>query len=136
MLASFHGVPKRYLELGDPYHCQCAKTARLLREALGWPEDRLLLTFQSRFGREEWLRPYTDEEFARLGREGVKRIAVITPGFTADCLETLEEIAITGEEQFHAAGGEQFSFIPCLNDAPAHLALLAKVIRRQLAGWV
>ena len=136
VLASFHGVPKRYLELGDPYHCQCAKTARLLREALGWPEDRLLLTFQSRFGREEWLRPYTDEEFIRLSAEGVKRIAVITPGFAADCLETLEEIAMTGEEQFKAAGGEHYSFIPCLNDAPAHISLLAKVIRRELQGWV
>jgi ferrochelatase len=136
VLASFHGVPKRYLELGDPYHCQCAKTARLLREALGWPQDRLILSFQSRFGREEWLRPYTDEEFARLGKTGVKRLAVITPGFTADCLETLEEIAITGEEQFKAAGGAQFSYISCLNDTQDHIALLGQVIRRELAGWL
>ena len=136
VLASFHGVPKRYLELGDPYHCQCAKTARLLGEALGWPEGRLSLSFQSRFGREEWLRPYTDEEFARLGAKGVKRLAVITPGFTSDCLETLEEIAITGAEQFKAAGGEQFSFIPSLNDQPSHLHLLANLMRRELAGWV
>lgn len=136
LLASFHGVPKRYLDLGDPYHCHCAKTARLLREALGWPEDRFVLSFQSRFGREEWLRPYTDEEFARLGREGVKRLAVITPGFSADCLETLEEIAITGEEQFTAAGGEHFSFVPSLNDAPEHLDLLAALVRRELGGWL
>ena len=136
VLASFHGVPKRYLELGDPYHCQCAKTARLLEEALGWPEGRLSLCFQSRFGREEWLRPYLDEEFARLGAKGVKRLAVITPGFTTDCLETLEEIAITGAEQFKAAGGEQFTFIPCLNDQPSHLHLLANLMRRGLAGWL
>jgi protoporphyrin/coproporphyrin ferrochelatase len=136
VLASFHGVPKRYLELGDPYHCQCAKTARLLREALGWPEGRLSLSFQSRFGREEWLQPYTDHEFKRLTADGVKRLAVITPGFTADCLETLEEIAMTGAEQFKAAGGEQFSFIPCLNDQPSHLHLLANLMRRELAGWV
>ena len=136
VVASFHGVPKRYLELGDPYHCFCAKTARLLREELGWPEERLRLSFQSRFGREEWLRPYTDELFAELGQQGVKRIAVITPGFAADCLETLEEIAITGEEQFHAAGGEQFTFIPCLNASEPHLDLLESLVRRELQGWV
>ncbi|MCA8929238.1 MAG: ferrochelatase [Alphaproteobacteria bacterium] len=136
LLASFHGVPKRYLDLGDPYHCHCAKTARLLREALDWPEDRFVLSFQSRFGREEWLQPYTDQEFARLGREGVKRLAVVTPGFSADCLETLEEIAMTGAEQFRAAGGERFTFVPGLNDAPAHLDLLADLVRRELAGWV
>ena len=136
VVASFHGVPKRYLELGDPYHCFCAKTARLLREELGWPEERLRLSFQSRFGREEWLRPYTDELFAELGQQGVKRIAVITPGFAADCLETLEEIAITGEEQFHAAGGEQFTFIPCLNASEPHLDLLESLVRGELQGWV
>lgn len=136
LLASFHGVPKRYLDLGDPYHCHCAKTARLLREALGWPEERFVLSFQSRFGREEWLRPYTDEEFARLGREGVKRLAVITPGFSADCLETLEEIAITGKEQFRVAGGQHFTFVPSLNDTPAHLDLLAALVRRELGGWL
>lgn len=136
LVASFHGVPKRYLELGDPYHCFCAKTARLLQEELGWPPERVKLSFQSRFGREEWLKPYTDELFADLGRKGVKRIAVITPGFSADCLETLEEIAMTGEEQFHAAGGEQFTFVPCLNDSGPHLALLEKLVRRELQGWV
>ncbi|MGY9056661.1 MAG: ferrochelatase, partial [Alphaproteobacteria bacterium] len=136
LMASFHGLPQRYLELGDPYHCHCAKTARLLREELGWAEDRFVLSFQSRVGREEWLRPYTDEVFAELGQKGVKRIAVITPGFTADCLETLEEIAMTGEEQFHAAGGEQFTFVPCLNDSEPHLALLEQLVRRELQGWI
>lgn len=135
LVASFHGVPKRYLELGDPYHCFCAKTARLLQEALGWPAERVRLSFQSRFGREEWLRPYTDELFAELGQQGVKRIAAITPGFSADCLETLEEIAITGEEQFHAAGGERFAYIPCLNDSGPHLDLLENLVRRELQGW-
>ena len=136
LVASFHGLPKRYLDLGDPYHCQCAKTARLLREELGWAEDRFILSFQSRVGREEWLRPYTDEVFAELGQNGPKGIAVITPGFTADCLETLEEIAMTGEEQFHAAGGEQFTFVPCLNDSERHLALLEQLVRRELGGWI
>ncbi len=136
LVASFHGVPKRYLELGDPYHCFCAKTARLLQGALGWPAHRVKLSFQSRFGREEWLKPYTDELFADLGRKGVGRIAVITPGFSADCLETLEEIAITGEEQFQAAGGKQFTFVPGLNDSEPHLALLEKLVRRELQGWV
>lgn len=136
LIASFHGVPKRYLELGDPYHCFCAKTARLLREELGWPQDKLRLSFQSRFGREEWLKPYTDELFADLAKEGVGRIAVITPGFAADCLETLEEIAITGEEQFHAAGGKQFTFIPCLNDSEPHLIMLEQLVRRELGGWL
>jgi protoporphyrin/coproporphyrin ferrochelatase len=136
LVASFHGMPQRYLESGDPYHCFCAKTARLLQEALGWPRERVRLSFQSRFGREEWLRPYTDELFSDLGQQGVKRIAVITPGFSADCLETLEEIAITGEEQFHAAGGEQFAYIPCLNDDEPHIALLESLVRRELAGWI
>ena len=136
LLASFHGLPKRYLDSGDPYHCQCAKTARLLQEALGWSRERVLLSFQSRFGREEWLRPYTDEEFARLGKEGVKRLAVITPGFAADCLETLEEIAITGCDQFTKAGGEQFAFVPSLNEMPAHLDLLSGLVRRELSGWI
>ncbi len=136
LVASFHGVPKRYLGLGDPYHCFCQKTTRLLREKLGWPEDKVRISFQSRFGREEWLRPYTDELFEELGQQGVKRIAVITPGFSADCLETLEEIAMGGEEQFTEAGGEQFTFIPSLNDSEPHLALLEMLVRRELQGWV
>ena len=136
VLTSFHGLPKRYLLLGDPYHCQCARTARLVRERLGWPEAKLRLTFQSRFGSEEWLQPYTDETLRNLPREGVKRVAVITPGFAADCVETLEEIAIAGRETFEEHGGERYAFIPCLNDEPAHIDLLADIIRRELQGWI
>ncbi|HEX6142009.1 MAG TPA: ferrochelatase [Geminicoccaceae bacterium] len=135
VLASFHGLPKRYLLLGDPYHCHCCKTARLVRERLGWDERRFRLTFQSRFGSEEWLQPYTDETIKQLASAGVKRIAVITPGFSADCVETLEEIAIGGREAFEEHGGERFAFIPCLNDQPDHIDLLAGIIRRELQGW-
>ncbi|HZA66533.1 MAG TPA: ferrochelatase [Geminicoccaceae bacterium] len=136
VLASFHGLPKRYLMLGDPYHCQCAKTARLLRERLGWDESRLRLSFQSRFGREEWLRPYTDETVLELARAGVKNLAIVTPGFAADCVETLEEIAIGVRELFLEHGGENFTFVPCLNAAADHIALLAELVRRELSGWV
>ena len=136
VLASFHGLPKRYLMLGDPYHCQCAKTARLLRERLGWDERRLRLTFQSRFGREEWLRPYTDETVLELARAGVRNLAIVTPGFTADCVETLEEIAIGVRESFLEHGGENFTHVPCLNAADDHIALLADLVRRELAGWI
>ena len=136
VLASFHGLPKRYLMLGDPYHCQCAKTARLLRERLGWDENRLRLTFQSRFGREEWLRPYTDETVLELARAGVKNLAIVTPGFAADCVETLEEIAIGVCESFLEHGGENFTHVPCLNAADDHIALLAELVRRELAGWM
>jgi protoporphyrin/coproporphyrin ferrochelatase len=135
VLASFHGLPKRYLLLGDPYHCQCMKTARLLRERLGWSEDRLRVTFQSRFGNEEWLQPYTDEAIERLAREGVRSLAIVAPGFAADCLETLEELAIRGREQFLEHGGESFTFVPCLNDADDHVALLGDIVRRELCGW-
>lgn len=136
VLASFHGLPKRYLLLGDPYHCHCAKTARLVRERLDWSEERFRLTFQSRFGSEEWLQPYTDETIKELAGRGVKRIAVVTPGFSADCVETLEEIAIGGREAFEEHGGEHFAYIPCLNDDPAHIDLLADIIRRELQGWI
>jgi ferrochelatase len=136
VLASFHGLPKRYLMLGDPYHCQCAKTARLLRERLGWDEGRLRLTFQSRFGREEWLRPYTDETVEQLARDGVRDLAIVTPGFAADCVETLEEMAIGARELFLDHGGRNFSFIPCLNAADDHVALLADLVQRELAGWI
>jgi protoporphyrin/coproporphyrin ferrochelatase len=135
VLASFHGLPKRYLMLGDPYHCQCAKTARLLRERLGWDESRLRMTFQSRFGREEWLRPYTDETVVELARAGVKNLAIVTPGFAADCVETLEEIAIGVRESFLEHGGENFTHVPCLNAADDHIAVLADLVRRELAGW-
>ena len=136
LVTSFHGVPKRYLELGDPYHCFCAKTSRLLREELGWAEGEVKLSFQSRFDREEWVRPYTDEVFDELGKAGIRNIAVVTPGFSADCLETLEEIAITGKEQFEAAGGENFTYIPCLNDSTTHIDLLEQLVRRELQGWI
>jgi ferrochelatase len=136
VLASFHGLPKRYVLLGDPYQCQCATTARLLRERLGFDERRLQLTFQSRFGNEEWLQPYTDEMVERLAREGVENLAIVTPGFAADCVETLEEIAIGARERFLHHGGRRFAFIPCLNDADDHIALLGDIVRRELAGWI
>ncbi len=135
VIASFHGLPKAYFEKGDPYYCHCAKTTRLLREALGWPDGRLPLTFQSRFGRAEWLRPYTAETIERLAKEGVKRLAVITPGFAADCVETLEEMAIQGAEIFRKAGGERYAALPCLNDTPASIEALAGIVRRELQGW-
>jgi ferrochelatase len=136
VLASFHGLPERYFRLGDPYHCHCAKTTRLLRERLGWDEQRLRMTFQSRFGREEWLKPYTDATVEDLARQGVGKIAIVTPGFAADCVETLEEIAIGVREIFLHHGGEEFAFVPCLNDGDAHIALLGDIVRRELAGWI
>jgi len=118
VLTSFHGIPKSYFEKGDPYYCQCQKTARLLRERLGWSEEKLVVTFQSRFGPEEWLQPYTDKTVEKLAQEGVKRIAVLNPGFVSDCLETLEEIAEEAAESFLHNGGEKFAHVPCLNDSP------------------
>ncbi len=135
VIASFHGLPKAYFEKGDPYYCHCAKTARLLREALGWPEHRLMLTFQSRFGPAEWLKPYTAETIERLAKSGVKRLAVITPGFAADCIETLEEMAIRGAETFRENGGENYKVLPCLNDSPASIAALSAIVERELRGW-
>ncbi|MEQ8968534.1 MAG: ferrochelatase [Azospirillaceae bacterium] len=135
IVASFHGLPQRYFEQGDPYHCHCAKTARLLGERLGLPAERLRLTFQSRFGPQEWLQPYTDKTLAALPGEGIKKVAVITPGFVADCVETLEEIAIGGREAFEEAGGEKFTMIPCLNDSDPAVDMLATLTGRELAGW-
>lgn len=136
VLASYHGLPRDYLDKGDPYHCHCQKTTRLLREKLGWPDDRLRTVFQSRFGRAEWLQPYTDVTIAELAKSGVKRIAVVMPGFSADCLETLEEIAIRAAETFRENGGEHFAAIPCLNDGPESVSLLATIVKRELAGWI
>ena len=136
VLASFHGLPKRYVMLGDPYYDQCASTARLLRERLGWNDGRLRLTFQSRFGREEWLRPYTDETVLELARAGVRNLAIVTPGFAADCVETLEEIAIGARESFLEHGGENFTFVPCLNAGDEHITLLAELVQGELAGWI
>ncbi|HZV20914.1 MAG TPA: ferrochelatase [Hyphomicrobiales bacterium] len=135
VIASFHGLPKEYFEKGDPYYCHCAKTTRLLREAMGWPAERLLLTFQSRFGSAEWLQPYTAETIEELAKKGVRRLAVITPGFAADCIETLEEMAIRGAETFHKHGGQKFAALPCLNDSPESMAALAAIVRRELGGW-
>ncbi|MFO7307356.1 MAG: ferrochelatase [Pseudomonadota bacterium] len=136
IIASFHGVPKDYHLKGDPYHCQCQKTVRLMREALGLPPERLLLTFQSRFGRAEWLQPYTDMTVKGLAEKGVKRLAVITPGFSADCLETLEEIAGENAEIFREHGGEHFAAIPCLNDSPEGMRVIEHIVRRELQGWI
>ena len=136
LVASYHGMPERYLMQGDPYHCQCQKVTRLLRARLGWEADRITTTFQSKFGPEEWLKPYTVEEVARLAKAGKKRIAVIAPAFAADCIETLEEINEEIRDAFIAAGGEAFTYIPCLNDDGAHIAALAQVIDENLSGWV
>ncbi|WP_421726284.1 ferrochelatase [Bauldia sp.] len=136
VIASFHGLPKEYLDKGDPYHCHCYKTARLLRESLGWSEDRLKVCFQSRFGRAEWLQPYFDKTVESLAKGGLKRLAVVMPGFSADCLETLEEIAIGGGEIFRENGGEDYAAIPCLNDSEAGMRLIEHLVRREVAGWV
>ena len=136
ILASFHGIPREYLTKGDPYYCQCHKTARLLGERLGLDESRFMLTFQSRFGPAEWLQPYTDMTVKALAERGVKNLAIVTPGFTADCLETLEEIAIENAEVFHHHGGENFAAIPCLNDSEAGMSVIAHVVLRELKGWV
>jgi ferrochelatase len=136
LVCSYHGVPKRYLMEGDPYHCQCQKTTRLLKERLGWADTDIVTTFQSRFGPEEWLKPYTVEEVARLAETGKKNIAVCAPAFSADCIETLEEINEEIKESFEEAGGEHFTYIPCLNDDDAHITALSKVIDDNLQGWV
>lgn len=136
LVVSYHGMPKRYLLEGDPYHCQCQKTTRLLRERLGWADTDITTTFQSVFGPEEWLRPYTVDHVADLARQGKKNIAVIAPAFSADCIETLEEINEEIRESFEHAGGETFTYIPCLNDEPAHIAALTGVIERNLMGWL
>jgi protoporphyrin/coproporphyrin ferrochelatase len=133
ILASFHGMPQRTLELGDPYHCHCQKTARLLQAALGRPVE---VSFQSRFGRAKWLEPATDAVLEELPGRGVKRVAVVAPGFSVDCLETLEELAIRGRESFEGAGGTDFAYIPCLNDSEEGLTLLRALLARELAGWV
>lgn len=135
LVCSYHGVPKRYLLEGDPYHCQCQKTTRLLKERLGWEDTDIVTTFQSRFGPEEWLKPYTVEEVARLAEDGKKNIAVCAPAFSADCIETLEEINEEIKESFEEAGGEHFLYIPCLNDDDAHIDALAEAIEDSLKGW-
>ncbi|GAB4473773.1 MAG: ferrochelatase [Burkholderiaceae bacterium] len=135
LVMSFHGVPRRALELGDPYHCECQKTGRLLAEALGLARDEYLVTFQSRFGRAEWLQPYTAPTLESLARGGTARVDVICPGFVADCLETLEEIAQEGKQTFLSAGGKQFHYIACLNDRSDFIDALANLVARHLQGW-
>jgi len=136
LLLSFHGMPSRTLSLGDPYHCHCQKTARLLTEALRRPDIRIVTTFQSRFGRAKWLDPATDTVLADEARKGTKRLAIAAPGFAADCLETLEELAIRGREQFTEAGGEHFAALSCLNAGETGMDMLEALIRRELAGWL
>jgi ferrochelatase len=137
LICSYHGMPERYLKEGDPYHCECQKTTRLLRERLGWDKTEIRTTFQSVFGPEEWLKPYTVKEVARLAEEeGIKRIAVCAPAFSADCIETLEEINEEIKESFEEAGGEHFTYIPCLNDDPAHIDALCGMIDQNLQGWL
>lgn len=136
VLASFHGIPKSYFMAGDPYHCHCMKTGRLVREKLGWTKEKFRITFQSRFGPDEWLQPYTDKTVEALAQQGIKKIAVLNPGFVSDCLETLEEIAEQAAESFHHNGGEKFSHIPCLNDSVDGMNVLETVLRRELMGWV
>ncbi len=133
IVASFHGMPTRTLELGDPYHCHCRKTARLLEEKLGRP---LVTAFQSRFGKAKWLEPATDITLARLAGEGVRRLAIVAPGFSADCVETLEELAIRGRDTFLAAGGTDFACLPCLNASSGSVDLLELMVRRELSGWL
>ena len=135
VIASYHGIPQSYFQKGDPYHCHCMKTSRLLRERLGWGENKLITCFQSRFGPEEWLQPYTDKTVEKLARDGVKSIAVFNPGFVSDCLETLEEIAGEAAEIFHDAGGESFTHIPCLNDGSDGMSVIETIVQRELGGW-
>jgi ferrochelatase len=136
LLLSFHGMPERTLHLGDPYHCHCQKTSRLLEEAMGRPNLRFRTTFQSRFGRAKWLGPATDMVLAEEAMAGTRRLAIAAPGFSADCLETLEELAIRGREQFLSAGGEHFHTLDCLNGGAAGMAMLEGLVRRELSGWI
>ena len=136
LLLSFHGMPERTLRLGDPYHCHCRKTARLLEAALARPNIRLVTTFQSRFGRAKWLEPATDATLDAEAAAGTRRIAVAAPGFAADCLETLEELAIRGRERFLAHGGQRFAALSCLNSGEPGMAMLEALVRRELSGWI
>ncbi|MBA4305138.1 MAG: ferrochelatase [Sphingopyxis sp.] len=133
LVISFHGMPERTLYLGDPYHCHCQKTARLLSESMG---RELVVSFQSRFGRAKWLEPATDETIMQLARDGRKKIAIFAPGFSVDCLETLEELAIQGQEQFEEAGGTHYAYLPCLNDSDVGMDMLETLVRRELSGWL
>ncbi|MCC8966550.1 ferrochelatase [Bradyrhizobium sp. Pear76] len=136
ILASFHGMPKEYVDKGDPYQAQCIATTNALRKRLGLDANRLILTFQSRFGNAEWLQPYADKTVEKLAKDGVRRMAVVTPGFSADCLETLEEIAQENAEIFRHNGGEQFAAIPCLNDSDGGMDVIRQLVLRELQGWI
>ncbi len=136
VIASYHGIPKSYFNKGDPYYCHCMKTSRLLEQRLGWESGRLMTTFQSRFGPQEWLQPYTDKTVEKLAGEGVKNIAILNPGFVVDCLETLEEIAGEVADTFREHGGEKFSHIACLNDSAEGMRVIETVVRKELQGWV
>ncbi|NLC22491.1 MAG: ferrochelatase, partial [Halomonadaceae bacterium] len=136
LVSSYHGVPKRFLHEGDPYYCQCIKTTRLLRERLGWEEGSIHSAFQSQFGPEEWVGPQTVDYVAELARQGKKHIAVVSPAFAADCVETLEEIEDEIRESFLSAGGETFTYIPCLNDRDDHIQALLAIIENELGGWL
>lgn len=135
LLFSFHGIPKRYFMAGDPYHCHCHKTARMVVQRLELPEDRWLVSFQSRVGRDEWLQPYTDETLKLWGADGVENVHVIAPGFSADCLETLEEIDVENREYFLEAGGKSYYYIPALNDEPGHIDMMSGLVEQHAAGW-
>ena len=136
LLCSFHGMPRETLDKGDPYHCFCQKTGRLLRDALGWPEDKFTVVFQSRFGPKEWLQPYAEPTVRDLAKAGAKSIAMISPGFVSDCVETLEELAIGLKEVFEENGGEHFTYIPCLNATDTAINMLESLTRRELSGWL
>ena len=136
LLFSYHGVPRRYIDNGDPYWCQCRETTRMVIEELGLAEGEYQTVFQSRFGREEWLRPYTDETLKTLPGQGIKSVQMVCPGFSSDCLETIEEIGVENRDYFLEAGGERYEYIPCLNSEPAHINALASIIKEQLAGWI
>jgi ferrochelatase len=136
IIASFHGMPQSYIDKGDPYQQHCGATVEALRKRMGLDDKSLMLTFQSRFGYQEWLQPYTDKTVERLAKEGVKRIAVVTPGFSADCIETLEEIVQENAEIFHKAGGQEFSAVPCLNDSDEGMDMIRHLVLRELQGWI
>jgi ferrochelatase len=135
LVMSFHGVPERTLHLGDPYHCECYKTARLLADKLGLHKERYQLTFQSRFGKAKWLEPYTEPTLVKMAQEGIKSVDVVCPGFTGDCLETLEEISMEAREAFLHAGGQNFNYIACMNDSPVWIAALATISAQHIGGW-
>lgn len=136
VITSYHGMPVTYLTNGDPYHCQCFKTTRLVREYLGWPKEKLMVTFQSRFGPTEWLQPYTDKTLEALPGKGIKKVAILAPAFSADCIETLEEIAMGGKDTFMEAGGDKFAYIPCLNSSEGGMDMIESMVRRELSGWL